>query len=58
MIKKYLRQKENSLAILRRYLQRGVHGDELAVTNKYIAIEIDELDLSDNVKVVVKEIGE
>ncbi|MBP2632465.1 MAG: receptor with intracellular metal dependent phosphohydrolase [Firmicutes bacterium] len=48
--------KENSLAILRRYLQRGVHGDELAVTNKYIAIEIDELDLNDNVKLVVKKI--
>lgn len=48
--------KENSLAILRRYLQRGVHGDELAVTNKYIAIEIDELDLNDNVKFVVKKV--
>ncbi len=48
--------KDNTLAFLRRYLQRGVHGDEVATTKKYIAIEIDELNMSDHAKVVVEHL--
>ncbi|MDF2564760.1 MAG: receptor with intracellular metal dependent phosphohydrolase [Massilibacillus sp.] len=48
--------KDTTLAFLRRYLQRGVHGDEVATTKKYIAIEIDELNMSDHAKVVVKHL--
>ena len=48
--------KDNTLAILRRYLQRGVHGDEVVTTKKYIAIEIDELNMSDHTKIIVKDL--
>ncbi|MBP2634087.1 MAG: receptor with intracellular metal dependent phosphohydrolase, partial [Firmicutes bacterium] len=48
--------KDNTLAILRRYLQRGVHADEVVTTKKYIAIEIDDLNMSDHAKIIVKDL--
>lgn len=46
--------KDTTVYLLRRSLQRGVHKDEVDVTKKHIGIEANEMNLSNNVKFVIK----